>query len=121
MMQQPEASGGQVAFRPPADRGKSVNRKRVVLSVIVTGFVLMFLVGAAGTVWALLRPARASRPDDTLVTSAGALLTPAFTPVPDTRYVVRGTLSKTYSAVWIETAGGRIVGEKIEKRAPAES
>lgn len=47
--------------------------------------------------------------------------TVTFTPAPNTRYVVRGALSKTYSAVWIETSGGRIVTKKIEKRSPAES
>ena len=42
--------------------------------------------------------------------------TVTFTPVDGRRYVVRGILSKDYSAVWLETADGRVVGEKIEKR-----
>ena len=47
--------------------------------------------------------------------------TVTFTPVANTRYVVRGTLSDAYSAVWIETASGRLVSRKIEKRKPAGS
>lgn len=39
-----------------------------------------------------------------------------FTPAEGARYVVRGILGKGYSGVWIETADGRVVSEKIEKR-----
>ena len=42
--------------------------------------------------------------------------TTTFTPLDGGRYVVRRILGKDYSAVWLETADGRIVGEKIEKR-----
>lgn len=39
-----------------------------------------------------------------------------FTPAAGQRYFVRGTLGENYSAVWIESAGGRVVTKKIEKR-----
>ncbi len=39
-----------------------------------------------------------------------------FKPVAGQRYVVRGRLGEDYSAVWIETAGGRVVGKKVVKR-----
>jgi hypothetical protein len=43
--------------------------------------------------------------------------TVTFTPAVNRVYEVKGTLSKNYSAVWIEEAAtGRIVGKKIEKR-----
>ena len=42
--------------------------------------------------------------------------TVTFTPVDGGRYVVRGILGEDYSAVWLETADGRVVGKKIEKR-----
>ena len=42
--------------------------------------------------------------------------TVTFKPAAGQSYVVRGTLGEDYSAVWIETAGGRVVSKKIEKR-----
>lgn len=41
-----------------------------------------------------------------------------FIPEPDTRYLVKGTLSESYSAVWIENkATGEIITKKIENSA----
>ncbi|WP_052713012.1 hypothetical protein [Pseudoalteromonas rubra] len=38
-----------------------------------------------------------------------------FTPTPDVRYVVKGTLDADYSAVWVEeTETGKIIKSKIE-------
>lgn len=42
--------------------------------------------------------------------------TVSFTPKAGVRYVVRGSLSKEYSAIWVQTSGGKIVTSKIEKR-----
>ncbi|MBC8036837.1 MAG: hypothetical protein H7X89_06440 [Rhizobiales bacterium] len=39
-----------------------------------------------------------------------------FEPQADQVYVVTGELRKGYSAVWIQTADGRVVTEKVEKR-----
>lgn len=36
-----------------------------------------------------------------------------FRPQPGRRYVVRGKLSKGNSSVWIQTAGGRVVGRTV--------
>jgi len=44
-----------------------------------------------------------------------------FTPQPSGRYVVRGILGASYSAVWIEEAESRtMVGEKIEIKGSAK-
>jgi len=44
-----------------------------------------------------------------------------FTPKVDTRYVVRGELGKSYSAVWIEEAESRqLVGQKVEAQGAAK-
>ncbi len=40
-----------------------------------------------------------------------------FTPSAGQTYVVKGVLGKDYSAVWIETSGGRVVTRKVEKRS----
>lgn len=42
--------------------------------------------------------------------------TVSFTPKAGVRYVVRGSLSKEYSAIWVQTSGGSIVTSKVEKR-----
>lgn len=42
--------------------------------------------------------------------------TVTFAATPDQTYVVKGQLGPDYSAVWIETSAGEIVGTKIEKR-----
>jgi len=39
-----------------------------------------------------------------------------FEPAAGETYVVTGELRDGYSAVWIQTAGGRMVTEKVEKR-----
>jgi hypothetical protein len=38
-----------------------------------------------------------------------------FTPTPDSTYIVKGELSPTYSAVWLEDDTGKVVTPKIEK------
>ncbi|MCP4316296.1 MAG: hypothetical protein GY789_09830 [Hyphomicrobiales bacterium] len=39
-----------------------------------------------------------------------------FTPNAGEKYVVHGVLGKDYSAVWIETEGGRVVTRNVKKR-----
>ena len=42
-----------------------------------------------------------------------------FTPEVDVAYVVKGDLSETYQAVWLEEqTTGRVIGAKFEKRVP---
>lgn len=44
-----------------------------------------------------------------------------FTPLPDARYLIRGELGETYSAVWIEDAASKeVVGKKIEIKGSAK-
>lgn len=41
--------------------------------------------------------------------------TTEFTPLPGKKYVVRGRLEETYSAIWVEDAeSGELVGRKVE-------